>query len=94
MRIGTLAKRAGVTVKAIRYYEQLGLIEPRRLDNGYRDYDECHARIVAEIRDLAATGITARQATPFIDCLQLGHTHGDDCAASLVAYRDSIAEIY
>lgn len=62
MRIGMLAMRSGVTVKAIRYYEQLGLIEPHRLANGYRDYDESHARVVAELRDLAAAGITARQA--------------------------------
>ena len=93
MRIGMLAKRSGVTVKAIRYYEQLGLIEPHRLANGYRDYDDSHARIVTEIRDLAATGITARQAMPFIECLQLGHEHSDDCAESLAAYRDSIVEI-
>jgi DNA-binding transcriptional MerR regulator len=37
MRIGELARQAGVTAKAVRYYESLGLIAPRRLANGYRD---------------------------------------------------------
>jgi predicted site-specific integrase-resolvase len=39
MRIGELAERVGVTTKAIRYYERLGLLAPRRLANGYRSYD-------------------------------------------------------
>ena len=93
MQISELAKRSGVTVKAVRYYEGLGLIAPNRLRNGYRDYNEGHVRICVEIRELAATGITARRAAPFVECLQLGHEHGDDCVGSLVAYRDGIAEI-
>jgi peroxiredoxin/DNA-binding transcriptional MerR regulator len=93
MRIGELARHAGVTPKAVRYYERLGLLEPRRSANGYRDYDESHLRVVTEIRGLAATGISARKATPFIECLELGHDYGDDCVSSLAAYRDSIAEI-
>ncbi|MDQ1131218.1 MerR family transcriptional regulator [Microbacterium sp. SORGH_AS_0888] len=93
MRIGELAERSGVTTKAVRYYERLGLIGPNRLPNGYRDYDESHVRVVIEIRELAATGITARQAAPFVECLRLGHDHGDDCVSSLAAYRDGIAEI-
>lgn len=93
MRIGELARLAGVTTKAVRYYESLGLLVPHRLPNGYRDYDEGHLRVVIEIRELAATGISARQAAPFVECLGLGHEHGDDCVSSLAAYRDSIAEI-
>ena len=41
MQIGELANTAGVTTKTIRYYEDIGLVEPaRRRDNGYRDYAE------------------------------------------------------
>jgi MerR family transcriptional regulator, copper efflux regulator len=41
MRIGILAKRAGVNASSIRFYEARGLLprSERRL-NGYRDYDE------------------------------------------------------
>ncbi|WP_158861768.1 MerR family transcriptional regulator [Leifsonia sp. AG29] len=93
MRIGELAQRAGVTPKALRYYERLGLLEPGRSSNGYREYDESHLRAVLEIRGLAATGISARKSTPFLECLASGHDHGDDCVSSLAAYRDSITEI-
>ncbi|MFJ3490591.1 MerR family transcriptional regulator [Leifsonia aquatica] len=93
MRIGELAQRAGVSAKAVRYYERLGLVQPARAANGYREYDDGHLRAVVEIRELASTGITARKTVPFLECLELGHEHGDECVSSLAAYRDSIAEI-
>jgi len=40
MQIGEVARRSGLTGKTIRYYEEIGLIEPAsRSDNGYRQYD-------------------------------------------------------
>lgn len=92
MRIGELARRAGVTNKAVRYYERLGLVSSPRSANGYREYDDHHVRVVVEIRELAESGIPAGKAHPFVECLELGHEHGDDCVSSLAAYRDSIAE--
>ncbi|WP_100448572.1 MerR family transcriptional regulator [Glycomyces xiaoerkulensis] len=38
MRIGELAERAGLTKDAVRFYEKIGLVESRRLPNGYRDF--------------------------------------------------------
>ncbi|WP_153505100.1 MerR family DNA-binding transcriptional regulator [Cumulibacter manganitolerans] len=93
MRIGELADRAGVSVKAIRYYEQIGLITPSRSDNGYRCFDEDQLRTVAEIRALSEIGITAHRAGAFIECLDAGHEHSDECVSSLAVYRDTIAEL-
>ena len=48
MRSGELAALAGVTVRTLRHYHQIGLLpEPERGGNGYRDYD---------VHDLLATG--------------------------------------
>ncbi|MCM8748254.1 heavy metal-responsive transcriptional regulator [Thermomicrobiaceae bacterium CFH 74404] len=39
LRIGELARRAGVNSRTIRFYEAIGLLpEPARLPNGYRVY--------------------------------------------------------
>ncbi|TNF37288.1 MAG: Cu(I)-responsive transcriptional regulator [Deltaproteobacteria bacterium] len=39
MSIGEVAAASGVSTKAIRYYESIGLVPPaERLDNGYRVY--------------------------------------------------------
>lgn len=93
MWIGELAQRAGVTTKAVRYYERLGLLAPGRGANNYRDYDESDLQAVMEVRELSANGIAPSRARPFVDCLMDGHEHGDDCVTSLVAYRDAIAEL-
>lgn len=36
MNIGEAAKAAGLPVKTIRYYEEIGLVRPARSENGYR----------------------------------------------------------
>lgn len=38
MNIGQAAEQAGLPVKTIRYYEEIGLVSPKRRDNGYRHY--------------------------------------------------------
>lgn len=91
MQISELARRTGASTKAVRYYEDLGLLAPSRLPNGYRDYSEEDVQIVSEVRALAAVGIAPSKAGPFIDCLRHGYEHSDECPESLVAYRDSIA---
>lgn len=93
MKIGELARRAGVTPKAVRYYESLGLLEDRRLANGYRDYDEHDVRLVREIRALGDLGIRVEQTRPFLECLLDGRERGDDCAAPLEVYRVAIRDL-
>jgi DNA-binding transcriptional MerR regulator len=93
MQIGELAERAGVSTRALRYYEQQGLISARRAANGYRQYDEFDLRLVSEIRSLLAAGFTLEDARPFVDCLQAGHEAGDACPESVAVYRRKLAEI-
>ncbi|UBU17958.1 MerR family transcriptional regulator [Nonomuraea gerenzanensis] len=59
MRIGELARRAGVSVRALRYYEEQKLLVPARSANGYRDYDEQAVAVVGRIRLLYAAGLAS-----------------------------------
>jgi hypothetical protein len=52
MRIGELARRAGTTTRALRFYESPGLLTATRSANGYREYGEDDLRLVTEIRAL------------------------------------------
>ena len=41
MQIGEAARRAGLTVKTVRYYANIGMVAPRQdVHTGYRVYDE------------------------------------------------------
>lgn len=42
MNIGEASHISGLPVKTIRYYEEIGLLQPGRAANGYRDYADKH----------------------------------------------------
>ena len=57
--IGAVAKRAGVGVDTIRYYEREGLLPaPQRRLSGYRDYDETAVERLRFIRRAKTLGFT------------------------------------
>jgi len=59
MRIGEVARRAGVNVETLRYYERRGLLEePARGINGHREYDEETVRFVLAVKEAQSLGFT------------------------------------
>ena len=56
MKVSDLARRAGITSAAVRFYESQGVLpEAPRAANGYRDYSEydlCRLRLVVAMRGL------------------------------------------
>jgi len=69
VRIGELAEAAGTTPRALRHYEQAGLISSERASNGYRVYDERAVVRVRNIRLLLAAGLTLDDVRVFLPCL-------------------------
>ncbi|MCT9111082.1 MerR family transcriptional regulator [Streptomyces mirabilis] len=58
MLIGELAAQAGTTTRALRYYEEQGLLESDRTTAGYRLYEPGAVRRVRNIRELLSCGLT------------------------------------
>jgi DNA-binding transcriptional MerR regulator len=59
MRIGELARRAGTTTSALRYYEQVGVLQPtRRTVTGYRLYGPGAIGRLAFLRRARALGLS------------------------------------
>jgi len=57
--IGQAAARAGVTPKAIRFYESAGVLPPAaRSPGGYRLYSDEAAEVLAFIKQAAGLGLT------------------------------------
>ncbi len=57
LRVGELARRTGLTTRALRHYDALGVLVPAHTDpeDGYRFYDEgqvATARLIARLREL------------------------------------------
>jgi Hg(II)-responsive transcriptional regulator len=60
--IGTLAKRAGVSIDTVRYYERGGLlVPPTRLASGYRRYSELEVARLRFIRRAQALGFSLKE---------------------------------
>ena len=59
MLIGEVAERSSVSTKTLRYYEDIGLIEPpKRTSAGYRDYDDEVLDRLVFIRSAQAIGLS------------------------------------
>ncbi|WP_436739402.1 MerR family transcriptional regulator [Streptomyces sp. BBFR102] len=76
MRIGELAEATGVSARALRHYEQAGLLSSERAANGYRVYGERALVRVRNIRHLLDAGLTLDDVRVFLPCLD-----GDVAAA-------------
>ncbi|MEV0082159.1 MerR family transcriptional regulator [Saccharopolyspora sp. NPDC003752] len=69
MRIGELADATGATTRALRYYEEQGLLRPERSANGYRVYGSDAVTVVANIQLLLAAGLTSADLRLIDGCL-------------------------
>jgi Cu(I)-responsive transcriptional regulator len=97
MNIGEISKRSGVPAKTIRYYEDIGLIEPDRTPNGYRVFSE------ADMHRLSFLGRARKLGFSIEDCRNLIRLHEDETRASaevkalavnhLASIEDKIAQL-
>jgi len=102
LTIGRLAAYAGVTVRAVRHYHQIGLLpEPDRDASGYRRYGAAAAVSLIKIRTLADAGVplsriaqmlAADEAT-FAQAVQRVDDHLRDEIERLEASRKQVAEL-
>lgn len=68
LTIGKLAKISGVHVKALRYYERIGILPPTYVnpENGYRYYSQVHIYLVETIRLCAELSIPLKELKKYI----------------------------
>lgn len=82
MKINEVEARAGITKKNIRFYEEQGLLSPRRnAENGYREYTETEVEILRRIRLLRKLGVPIEEIRQM---LQGTHTLADGMRRHLI----------
>ncbi|MEU7158212.1 MerR family transcriptional regulator [Streptomyces chrestomyceticus] len=106
MRIGELAAKAGVSVRALRYYEEQHLLASQRSAGGQRQYPDSAVDRVQLIQQLYAAGLSSKsiadllpcvvngQATPeLLDRLSAEQDHIDSRISDLVDARDRLSTV-
>jgi len=102
LTIGQLAAYAGVTVRAVRHYHQIGLLpEPERDASGYRRYGATAVVFLIKIRTLADAGVPLSQigqmleadASTFAEAVQRIDSHLRDEIERLETSRKQIAQL-
>jgi Cu(I)-responsive transcriptional regulator len=90
MNIGDVARRSGLPAKTIRYYEDIGLVEPLRGANGYRRFRD------SDLHKLAFLGRARSLGFTLDDCrslLALYEDRGRASAEVKAIARDHLARI-
>ncbi len=64
-----MARRTGASIRSLRYYEECGLVVPRRGSNGYRDYDERSVQSVRRVQILLAAGLPSSAIAEILPCV-------------------------
>ena len=81
MKINEVESQVGITKKNIRFYEDQGLLCPRRnSENGYRDYGEGDVAVLRQIKLMRKLGVPLEE----IRRMQAGGTVGDGMRRHLV----------
>lgn len=73
-KIGEVAQLYNVSIDTLRYYENLGLINPIRGDNGYRYYKITHIQKLNTIRELREIGFSMAEIIDHLNSFQVSDT--------------------
>lgn len=76
MNIGEVSRLSGLPAKTIRYYEEIGLVEPLRSANGYRAFRQ------SDLHKLAFLGRARSLGFSIEDCRSLLQLYEDGARAS------------
>lgn len=89
MRIGELAATAGVSVRALRYYDEQGLLAAARSSGGQRHYHDDAVERVRLIQMLYAAGLSSKTILDLLPCVD-AKANTPQSRALLRAERDRI----
>ncbi|MDX2240359.1 MAG: heavy metal-responsive transcriptional regulator [Leptolyngbyaceae cyanobacterium bins.302] len=90
-QIGSVAKRSGVPIKTIRYYEELGLLKAvGRTEGGYRLFDGDIFTRLSFIKRAQSLGLSLAEIKAFLEV----HDQGDlPCDHVRVKLQDKVTDI-
>ncbi|WP_343552183.1 Cu(I)-responsive transcriptional regulator [Pantoea sp.] len=92
MNISDVAKKTGLTSKAIRFYEEKGVVTPpARGENGYRHYAAHHLDELNLLRQARQVGFTLEECRELVALFNNPARHSADVKARTLQKADEIA---
>ena len=93
MSVGELARRAGVSVSTLHFYEAKGLLASRRTEGNQRRYPMAFVRLVAVIRIAQRAGISLSEIRETLSNLPVGRAPSEsDWSKMSSEWRDRLQE--
>jgi len=91
LQIGEVAERAGLSLRTVRYYEEMELVVPAtRTDGGFRLYTEDHVERLAIIRRMKPLGFSLQEMRELLEARDALRDEPDNLSARerLAAFAD------
>lgn len=92
-KIGELAELTTTTTRTLRYYEELGLLEPIRNNSGQRLYGEDALTRLSFINELKSGGFALLEIKNFFESWQQNKTGAEAAEATMTMIQQKLLEI-
>jgi DNA-binding transcriptional MerR regulator len=91
MRIGDVAKALGTTTRTLRFYEEAGLITPRRSSRGTRIYSNSDLERIGAILMLARLGVPIQEMSR-IASIRSGSRTGNESSRAVTKHLEKMKQ--
>lgn len=93
MKIGELSKQSQISIRMLRYYEEEGLISPRRSPSGYRQFDFEDIERVKLIDKLNTIGLTLKMIRSIIPCWHYQQQKFSPCKELKIGLKETLLKL-
>ena len=97
MNIGQASRVSGLPAKTIRYYEDIGLVEPARRGNGYRAYSGSHLHSLQFLARARSLGFSIEECRKLLSLYEDHHRASGDvkklAQAHIASIEDKITQL-
>jgi len=92
MKIGELAKRVGLSISTVRYYETLGIIRASRAESNYREFPSESEELLLLVLQAKSLGFTLKEIQSLAKALQQGGLTKDKLRVELFKKLEALDE--
>ena len=93
MKIGELSKLSQISVRMLRYYEEAGLLSPKRTVSGYRQFEIEDIDRVKLIHKLNNAGLTLKVIRKILPCWQHQNKKFSPCKEFKMGLNETLLKL-